>query len=82
MGIIVYFVFDKTRKTRLLNDGARFLSFWTDLGWILGPLDFDVGPNIVHKCLRRGFFGILRSPRALFVHFQVNIKSKTTFDRC
>ena len=60
----------------------RFCRFGPIWGRCCAPLDFDLGPKIVQQCLRRDFFGLLRSPRALFVHFQVNIKSKTTFDRC
>ena len=57
----------------------RFGPIWRR-SW--APLDFYLGPKIVQKGRRRDFFGFLRSPRSIFVHFQVNIISKITFDRC
>ncbi len=72
---------------RETNRSCQWLRvFYCRFGPILGrcwaPLDFDLGPKIVPKSLHREFFGLLRSPRGLLVRFQVNIKSKTTFDRC
>jgi hypothetical protein len=70
-------------NTHLPNVGARFfLRFGPILGRSWAPLDFHVGPNVVQKSLRRDLFGLLRALRSLFVRFQVNIKWKTTFDRC
>ena len=73
----------KKRKNTIYQMVAlAFCRFRPILGRSWAPLDFDLGPKIVPKSLRRDLFGFLRSPRAPFVHFQVNIKSKTTFDRC
>ena len=73
----------KKRKNTIPSMVALcFCRFGPVLSRSWAPLDFDLGPKIVQESLRRDFFGLLRSPRGLFVRFQVNIKSKTTFDRC
>ena len=63
---MVYFVFGNTIYPMV---ALAFLRFGPILGRSWAPLDFDVGPQIIHNNLRRDLFGLLRSTRAIFCPF-------------
>jgi hypothetical protein len=59
-----------------------FFALGPTWGRLLGPLDFDVGPNTRLRRFPSELARHLEVSKSIFAHSQVNIKSKTTFGRC
>ena len=69
---------NKKGETERVPKHDHFGRPWVDVG---PPLDFAPGPTIIQQSLRRDFFGLWRSPRAIFIHFRFNIKMMANVGR-